>query len=659
MRHGISRLVSTFALATALSAPAACGETAAPETALGGGELAIEVAPLTLPGVTNARYTITVTNGADGGGEVVWTRTLESTQYGDGAGALAYVGPCDADTGTGSVELVLEELYEGNGVPIATGTYMNPTPLIKNATCVAGTDVPVTFDITIARAASQGFFDVAVSFDDIFCSAKLDCVRDGTNDDLELLHNPLAGNQRDLTAVLGLACTASPTASETYLYMDRPVITCTGLAQPITVDITGLGNVNLAAAPSSNPDGYLFGAAVYRGNELLAAKSYWNVDLGLNDQLFASAGTCTLTGRATASAAAWAQTPQGFEVPEGNVYPVIDWTVTLSDGGARACTAHALNDGSGDIATQYVGYLSAPNQFTWAPDPIYLDYRFERSTEEVLGASAICYPDIDGDGFGDAAAAPFPAADGSCDLAQNESANADDCDDADLDVHPGADEIADDGIDQDCSGTDTVTCYVDADADGYGGLAATTVLAPDGSCDAADHESDTADDCNDADAGIHPGATEIPDDGIDQDCSGGDLITIGPYTTTSGNANYSTTLPKDSSAYTRYVGIARASGWVHFNIARNGDTYAYGGFYIDGKQAFFPREFGVINHDASIPGDPRYINTWVETGVDTSNNGASGYADIWIETGETITVYGHRSVMTITGNLENASPGWD
>jgi len=646
------------ALATLSWSAAGCDQ--ALETPAGpGGNLAIEVAPLTLPGVTNARYTLTVTNAADGGGETVWSKTVEADQYGDGAGSLGYVGPCDADTGAGSVELVLEALYGAGGALIDAGTYMNPTPIRQNVTCLPNSDVPVTFDITIARAATQGFFDVAVSFEDIFCSAKLDCVREGTSDDLELLHNPLDGNQRDLTAVLGFACTASPTGGDTYLYMDRPEITCTNLTDPITVDITGAGNVDLSVAPSSNPDDYLFGAAIYRGNEQIAQKSYWNVNLGLNDQLFATAGTCTLTARATASSAAWAQTPSGFEVPEGTVYPVVVWNVTLSDAGVRACGAHAVNAEGSDVETQYVGYLAAPNQFTWSPDPVYLDYRFQRSTLEVLGASAICYVDGDGDGYGTADGTTVSAPDGRCDLAQGESETADDCDDGAIDVHPGVAEIADDGVDQDCDGADTITCYVDADGDGYGGLAATPVLASDGSCDAVENESATADDCDDAAPGTYPGADEIPDDGIDQDCSGGDLITIGPYTTASGNANYSVTLPKDNSAHTRYVGIARADGWVRFNIARNGDTYAYGGFYIDGKQAFFPYEYGVIGHDASIPGSPRYANTWVESGVNTSNNGASGYADMWIEQGETITVLGHRSAMTITGNLQNGSPGWD
>jgi len=58
-----------------------------------------------------------------------------------------------------------------------------------------------------------------------------------------------------------------------------------------------------------------------------------------------------------------------------------------------------------------------------------------------------------------------------------------DCDDTDETVNPGATEIPDDGIDQDCSGADAITCFVDADQDGYGNDSGTEVIAVDGSCD--------------------------------------------------------------------------------------------------------------------------------------------------------------------------------
>ena len=135
----------------------------------------------------------------------------------------------------------------------------------------------------------------------------------------------------------------------------------------------------------------------------------------------------------------------------------------------------------------------------------------------VAAIVAILWPqdecvDLDGDGYGS-------PADPSClfpDL---------DCDDSDPTVNPGAAEVADDGIDQDCNGVDTITCIVDDDMDGYGTDVGTTVLAPDGSCDTADGESLDFTDCDDTDPDVNPGAVESfstgnCSDGVDNDCDG-------------------------------------------------------------------------------------------------------------------------------------------
>ncbi|MCB9487943.1 MAG: putative metal-binding motif-containing protein [Deltaproteobacteria bacterium] len=73
--------------------------------------------------------------------------------------------------------------------------------------------------------------------------------------------------------------------------------------------------------------------------------------------------------------------------------------------------------------------------------------------------------------------------------------------------------------DYDAAAYQVLTGYLDVDSDGYPG---TEVSICGGEALPAGYFS-YSDDCNDASAMSYPGAAEIPDDGEDQDCQGGDL----------------------------------------------------------------------------------------------------------------------------------------
>ena len=96
----------------------------------------------------------------------------------------------------------------------------------------------------------------------------------------------------------------------------------------------------------------------------------------------------------------------------------------------------------------------------------------------------------------------------------------DDCDDADPSIAPGLPDLCD-GVDNDCDGSvdedePPVPWHADADGDGWGDPATSVVAC---AAPATWVPPSSATDCDDLDATVWPGATELCN-GVDDDCSG-------------------------------------------------------------------------------------------------------------------------------------------
>lgn len=135
---------------------------------------------------------------------------------------------------------------------------------------------------------------------------------------------------------------------------------------------------------------------------------------------------------------------------------------------------------------------------------------------DFLNSNTALFKDADADGYGDInspknfnTSTLVLDANGNGQLTDGDGiiyvVNSDDCDDASADVFPDASEVPSDGIDNDCDGTvdeeesnGNLTGNADEDADGF----------------------DTSEDCDDANAAIHPEADEICVNSIDENCDG-------------------------------------------------------------------------------------------------------------------------------------------
>jgi MYXO-CTERM domain-containing protein len=138
-----------------------------------------------------------------------------------------------------------------------------------------------------------------------------------------------------------------------------------------------------------------------------------------------------------------------------------------------------------------------------------------------LTTGNVWYLDADGDAFGDLDAPLATCVDLPLDYADN----ATDCDDTDAEVNPGAVEVCNDELDDNCNGLaddadETLdlstrdTWCLDSDGDTFGDPAVATITcagAP------ADYVADGTD-CDDAEALSFPGNPEVCD-GLDNDCN--------------------------------------------------------------------------------------------------------------------------------------------
>jgi len=388
----------------------ACGAASPPNDE--GPRVAVDVAALNLQGVGDVVWDVQVVNGRAPTPEVVWQRRLSSSGYGDGAGSASYVGPCDADpaVSTNEVRVWVVGVYSApvsslgsfaagapGGVAGSALGFENPTeaaPLTRSVTCRANADVAAHFDVALMRPAQQGFFDIAVNFNNVFCSAKFDCCSEeagGTcGDDIALLFD--AGGARASTMVLGFACTAGPRAEvDTELYLDPIQLDCTAphdfataFAADLVIDPSGpagnqctAGEVGGGAcAPrvtsptGADADDFLFQVALFRGVEDLtsggvtARKVYWNVALGVNRVGAGSVGIedCLLRTRGTADDANGSGYVDNGLIDAGTVYPYVQWEVDLA-----SCAAEPLTFGSagGMVRTEYTHTTDGATSFAY------------------------------------------------------------------------------------------------------------------------------------------------------------------------------------------------------------------------------------------------------------------------------------------------------
>lgn len=145
------------------------------------------------------------------------------------------------------------------------------------------------------------------------------------------------------------------------------------------------------------------------------------------------------------------------------------------------------------------------------------DGLIDGSDPSATGGSTF-YIDSDGDGYGSATSSVQ-----ACTAPAGYASNSSDCNDSNGAINPGSSEVCDaSNIDEDCDGladnadssaVGKITWYADADLDGFG-----NPFSELQACDAPAGYVSNGTDCDDSDANVNPGHSEVCGDGKDNDC---------------------------------------------------------------------------------------------------------------------------------------------
>ncbi len=204
------------------------------------------------------------------------------------------------------------------------------------------------------------------------------------------------------------------------------------------------------------------------------------------------------------------ETPTG-DLPKDNVLPVscaldANQSHCDADGDGQIALGDGGEDCNDDDAAVFFGAVEEC-------DGIDNDCNGLIDDDDPEVVADLYYPDADGDSFGDDEAVGVKY----CNPPSGTTLDNRDCNDSAESISPDADEVCD-AVDNDCNGQVDdgfffETWYIDADQDGYGDAEDAGTYT----CDPPTDGVVTNDDCDDADAAIHPAAAEVCDF-IDNDC---------------------------------------------------------------------------------------------------------------------------------------------